>query len=444
MPYTPLPTPFQLVKQMAKAGAFPGHLREAVLVKGSVARKKAEEIAKQAIRDMACQRVTETIAEGPPYRRITTLNMGLGRDSLTMLLLLAYYGGLRAQGQLLKPSDIDAIVFSDTGAEWQYTYDLIPVVRKIAREIGVPFYILYKPREESFKPHIAERRAFYAARVTGKEKWDRGVPWRPPGSEDWSIQKKARSGWYHLRPPIMEDFKMRDEVGTWGDASCTVNNKVDPIRKFIADLAREKYGVKNNAAWGKLVQQGVALPHLALVGIAADEKSRAVEMHYCDPPGEYTWNEGRGKQRRKVESDRPKGWPGPWYAQEAYPLLEMGITKEGEANYLAAHGLDTKVYKSGCMSCHYQGPGWYWVLQEAAVGNPEALKYAGPEQWAEVLAYEANRRKPLLGKPMEEAVLLWREKNPTVTIEQIMRKGYDHGVKPADASVCASGGCPIL
>ena len=66
---------------------------------------------------------------------LTLLNLGLGRDSLTMLCLIK-------EGTLPVP---DAVVFADTGAEWPHTYALLPRVADLCAEIGVPFYHLAKP-----------------------------------------------------------------------------------------------------------------------------------------------------------------------------------------------------------------------------------------------------------------------------------------------------------
>ena len=81
--------------------------------------------------------------EAPPGR-IVILNMGLGRDSMTMLCLLSD-GELVAEGRKLGPEDVDAVVFSDTGIEWKHTYALIPRVRDFAEKHGIRFIHLRKP-----------------------------------------------------------------------------------------------------------------------------------------------------------------------------------------------------------------------------------------------------------------------------------------------------------
>jgi hypothetical protein len=59
---------------------------------------------------------------------------------------------------------------------------------------------------------------------------------------------------------------------------------------------------------------------------------------------------------------------------EAYPLVELGISKEHEGPILARHGL-AHIKKSGCVFCHSQPPEWYWLLWEKARGG---------DRWAQV------------------------------------------------------------
>ena len=64
----------------------------------------------------AALRVSEKIRRGTSGHvntdRVIVLNMGLGKDSMTMLALLAE-GKLRAEGHPVRPQDLDAIVFAD-------------------------------------------------------------------------------------------------------------------------------------------------------------------------------------------------------------------------------------------------------------------------------------------------------------------------------------------
>jgi hypothetical protein len=161
--------------------------------------------------------------------RIITLNCGLGRDSLTMLVL-CFEGKLTAEidGGLVtvRPEDLDAVLFSDTGCEWEHTYQLIPVVHELCEKHGVRFEVLAKGDER-----------------------------------------------YHKRPGIMEDFQSRATVASLGKGDCTDNHKIQPIRRWINERSIARFG-RNNRSYSAQVRKGAAKAHVTLIGIAADELSR--------------------------------------------------------------------------------------------------------------------------------------------------------------------------
>lgn len=161
--------------------------------------------------------------------RIITLNCGLGRDSLTMLVL-CFEGRLEAEidGErvTVRPEDLDAVLFSDTGREWRHTYRLIPIVRELCERHGVRFDVLAKGDER-----------------------------------------------YHRRPDIMSDFQSRATVASLGKGDCTDNHKIQPIRRWLSLRSQERFG-RNNRSYSALVRKGEAKPHVTLIGIAADETSR--------------------------------------------------------------------------------------------------------------------------------------------------------------------------
>jgi len=322
-----------------------------------------------------------------PRERIITLNLGMGRDSLAMLGLLAE-GRLVAEGQALASEDIDAVVFSDPGAEWAHTLALLPRVRRFCMRHDLRFLHLQKPSSAAWERYLTalpapgnpERRAALAER-----------PWRAEAPA--SIEEKAASGWYHLRAPILEDYASRATIASRAKKDCTENHKVEPIRKLVSDLSLERFDL-DNRAWGAQVRAGTRWPHLNLIGIAADEAERALYAHPL------------------------LGGRGPWYATEAYPLLELGITKADEQPILARHGFGD-ARKSGCFLCPFQPVGWFWALRET-----------DPEGWAAVVAYEAaalaeNPRMFLVGMtPIAEAVATWRARNPAATVEAVLSKDY--------------------
>jgi len=312
-------------------------------------------------------------------RRIVTLNLGVGRDSTTALCLLCE-GKLVVHGIPRGPRDIDAGVFVDTGLEWPHTYALVPRIRRICRQHGIPFYVVKKPRR------VGPR---------GWAKWlrDNGQPLLVP--RPWrtaeTIEARVMSGWYHLRPPILQDYLSRQTVVSLGKGDCTDNHKIQPIRKLIQDLAVQRFGVKNNRSWGAQVGKETRPPHLTLIGIAADEAGRA---------------KGRGKVK---------------FVTEGYPLLEMDIGRPDEAEVLSRWDLN-HTRKSGCMHCPYQPAGWYWAMGQ--------LK---PKTWEEVLEYERTslEKNPNMfvtgKKTLRVFVSNWRRKNPEADVDSVLDKSYKRG-----------------
>jgi len=259
-------------------------------------------------------------------RRVVTLNLGLGRDSFAMLCLLAERS-LWVDGRAIGPGDVDCVVFSDTGREWDHSYALIPKARAMCEAMGVRFLILAK----------------------GGAGEKLGAP------SSWAdIEARAKAGLYHARPDIVTDLNSRKTVVSLGKGDCTDVHKIRPIRKLINDISRLRFGL-NNIQWPSAIRRGERVRHLTIIGIAADESSRA------------------DKSIAMEESGRA-----PKFVTESYPLISMGVAKTDEGKILARFGLES-VRKSGCYMCPYQPLGAYWAL---SIVNPEA--------WADVQRYEAE------------------------------------------------------
>jgi hypothetical protein len=130
------------------------------------------------------------------------------------------------------------------------------------------------------------------------------------------------------------------------------------------------------------------------VGIAADELPRVHLGHPQD------------------------GGDGPWFVTEAYPLIELGVTKADEDAILRRHGL-SHARKSGCAMCPFQPVGWYWALRET-----------DPAGWEAVVEYEraALARNPRMfvvgAAPIAQVVVAWRGRNPLATVEEVLDKTY--------------------
>ena len=319
------------------------------------------------------------------FPAVTMLNVGLGRDSIAMLVLLSE-GALLVDGAVLQPHEVDAAVFADTGAEWPHTYAQKERVAELCKSMGVPFLVLEKPPAEVWQANL-------------RGKGSRETPaWC--GDERGTIAEKAARGHYHLRLPIIDEYRRFGTIAVTVSASCTANHKVGPLRRVLNDLAVERFGV-NSRRWAHLVRKGLRPKHRVLLGIAADEAERAIDT-------------GR-----------------PLYERPIYPLVEMGVTKADETAILVRAGLGD-VKKSGCVMCPYQPVGWFWVLRET-----------DPGRWAEVLAYEAEAlaKTPTLGgicggTPVEVAVERWRGKNPDATMAGVIDKQYGRGGKRAAELAC--------
>jgi len=343
----------------------------------------------------AAARVTTMIERGDGkghinHDRIIVLNMGLGRDSMAMLALL-YEGTLQAEGFILRPQDIDAIVFADPGMEWEQTYlarkDVDRMLRKIKKKTGVqiPFYSLEKPPEEAWREYLSlvakARRQGGNMRTLMRQA--RAKAWRG-ALEGRSIKEKAAGGYYHIAPPITEHYayaRPAPYVIRFGDTACTDAHKVEPIRKLMLDMALERFGpgYGTHRSWANEVKKGRAVPHLNLLGIALGEGGaaapRALYMHCYDPKRleqidalsairDQRQDEGRPTKtldRKLTALERG----GAMSTTEAYPLVEMEIRKEDEASILKRHKLN-HVTKSGCVLCHSQPPEWWWLLGELA------------------------------------------------------------------------------
>jgi hypothetical protein len=310
--------------------------------------------------------------------RIITLNCGVGRDSMAMLCLVIE-GKLVVEGLgVVTPTDLDCVVFSNTGCEWQHTYDAVEPLKAMCLAHGIRCIVLEKGGNESARS-------------------------RPPAS--WrSIGFKAALGGYHLRSTLMADYQSRATVASLGKGDCTDNHKIQPIRRLLNDISIMRFGL-NNRRYSNFVKRGERQPHITIIGIAADETSRLAN-----------------------------GGKGPRYVTEAYPLVTMGIAKPDEAAILARHDLN-HIRKSGCVACPYQPMSWYWALRETNTALwDRVVEY-------ERVAMERNPRMAATGAkgpggvPMTipDAVEKWRSANPSATVDAVLDKNYSRDTKEARA-----------
>lgn len=343
------------------------------------------------------------------HDRIVSLNLGLGRDSITMLCL-ASRGELRVKGLgKLSLEDLDYVVFSDTGREWPHTYDLLDRVRKLLGD-RVPLFVLRKPKRRPPRPP--------GRTATGKKRPLRDK-WRV-ASMDEAITK-AEKGGYHYRRDIFLDYAVDRPVGPTfpgfgGD--CTGNHKIGPMRRLMNDVSLLRFG-QTNKKRADLVREGLVKPHLALIGIAADEKKRVIATIEANSDGTNA------------------------YVLELMPLVDMKITKADEVPTLEACGF-ADVRKSGCYMCKFQPPSWWW-----------ALSVLYPNRYAEVVdnerrAMRRNDRMNVTGAKIKgklltvpEVVAKWRKKYPSVTVAQALDKVYERDAEAARAAYKEATGVDV-
>jgi hypothetical protein len=366
---------------------------------------------------------------------LTVLSNGLGRDSATMGALLVA-GKLVVDGERLRPQDVDLVIFSDTGYEWSFSYQVIPVMEKMLAKAGVPFVVLHKPPKAKWKRYVeTNRKAFIDAwakvgahknvfdeifvrggrvdRLRAKTKI--APPWVVEDFAD--MADKAARGGYHTRAPMLQQYSMYSRIPTRGRAECTDAHKIQPIERFIGDMVQARFGLpllRNNRlkhapnSFQAEVERGERAPIRVLIGFAANETRRVAKGKAAVARMGKTWK------------------------RELYPLVDMGITKDDETPILKRAGLNW-IRKSGCMLCHWQPVGWFW-----------ALSVQDPKLFRRIEAYEreALRRDPRMHirgrKPIGQSVREWRAKNPSATLEDVLDKSYDRYCS------ASSGGANVL
>ena len=339
-------------------------------------------------------------------RRATVLSFGAGRDSSVLAIILAAYDDpwlVKRYPQAAKEAKryrhdhpwLDVVgCFSDTGYEFPFSYEAFDAVKRFVDRSRHPYTVLTLK-----KPDVPWRDMMEAARgpsmrprsrgrteIMENQPWTWGVPGESP-------ERAAERGKYHTKPPIPWEHTLSGTMTARDNASCTFGQKIDPIKRFIQDLsARLEPGIVTPwrqgsvehtiEPWTRLVEQGLRLPHRSIIGINADEIGRAdlrtggrwparvVPYDTC------SWARGRGAHHYTVK----RGYDGACYrdsvAEYHYPLIDWGIGEAEEQEILAHYGLDW-IRKSGCMSCHWQSPGWWW-----------AEKIAYPDEYERSVAME--------------------------------------------------------
>ena len=142
--------------------------------------------------------------------------------------------------------DIDGIVSSDPGAEWDFTYRVWKDLAAHCAAKGVPFWLLAKPPAEG----PLGWRALHARGLDARR-----TPEWVTALEDASIEEKAAGGYYHRRGPIMADYARTGCITLRNSAACTTNHKIRPINsRFVSDLCKQRFGL-TAIQWGNRVKR---------------------------------------------------------------------------------------------------------------------------------------------------------------------------------------------
>ena len=414
------------------------------------------------------------IVDRPPIAerqdRLTIMSHGLGRDSTAMLCLLAE-GKLHIDGHDLSASDVDAVVFSDTGAEWSHTYALEPRVREFCKRMGVRYLSLQKPQEggdKGWKANNARREELKAQRdgdvatlaAAGIKTWVDLATAKPKdvraivGDDDRGNKLRASARRYMQPRPAS---KMRELAETPAEHAERIGADVSYAGKgvmFTPVWHAEGLGIEEGAASGQyhrrapIIDDYKRLERITLrasAGCTGNNKISCINTRLAEDLAQEkfgatdnkAWGDAvKAGERPKHEiiigiaadeTDRLKGPEAAGQISKTtipkYPLAQAGIDKGHEQPILERHGFgDTR--KSGCTSCHFQPAGWYW-----------ALKKQDPDRYAEVVDYEriqidAAKRdgrqvKYLTGsKPIPDMVAAWRKGNKEAKVGDVLDKEY--------------------
>ncbi len=249
-------------------------------------------------------------------RPLTVLWFGAGQDS-TALLYLSQFDSV-FQTRFVGDSQL-LVVGSDTGNEWDETYDHIAGVSQFCAERAVPFHF------------ITPDQGYHGAT------------------------------WQSL-PAQME--RNDNIMSVAGIKSCTDNLKIKVCYRFLADYLRQQYGYEGSKVqvfdqyreiFGKLT---------CWIGFAKGEESRQLDRAQIE------------LFPNAIKDPRPK-----WMLRnirQRYPLIELGLDRAGCQRIIAGYGRWVPP-PSNCWMCPFQNDvelvylfrtrpdRWqYWVEREAA------------------------------------------------------------------------------
>jgi hypothetical protein len=351
-------------------------------------------------RQVAPFSVSGSRSVAPEDRRLTVLSMGGGRDSIALALILANYddpwivrhfpkAAKEARRYRSSNPDLDLVAaFSDTGDEYPFTYEVLDDFDAYLKKTGNgkdgarhPFQLVrlekpVDPRTGKLVPARAIMQAVRGEELTPSSRvsdevlrnqwWSHAIPGE-------SAVEAASRGKHHLRPPLYLEHVYSGTMTARDNASCTANQKIVVLDRFVQDLASERFGIvrpwrdkgqrTTMAPWARAVNEARAGRHRRLIGIHAGERGRTdlrtggrwpariVDAHDsrykpgAGPKPACTWG------RRSGDFTPRPGYAGACYADATneyhYPLVDWGIDEAGEEKILDHYGWG-HTRKSGC------------------------------------------------------------------------------------------------
>jgi len=332
----------------------------------------------------------------PAQRRLTTLSLGAGRDSITLALILASHDdpwlvknfpqAAREASRYRHPHPwLDLLAtYSNTGSEYDFSLEAsAKLARWLRDEARHPFdvVVIEKPVDPRTGRRLTPREIMETTRADesctddevgettrSRQWWSHAIP----GETAFDAAKRGK---YHLRPPLWAEHVLSGTHTARDSSTCTMNQKIEVMRRFRQDLCAERFGIvevwrkngqqKTWKPWVDAIRQGQVARHRTLIGINADEPkrtdlrdggrwpSRIVDLGTC------TWDEGE-----KGHYTPNRKYQGACYADAVeefhYPLVDWGIGEAEEAKILDHYGFG-EVRKSGCLHCHWASRSWFWA-----------------------------------------------------------------------------------
>lgn len=255
---------------------------------------------------------------------------------------ISYGGGVQSTAMVLmtlddtakswKKSDVERVIFSDPGDELPSTYETVRIIEEKCKKEGLPFV---------------------------------------------RVHKEGRT--------LREHHLHHGTITMIGNAGCTANWKIRPIRKYVKELCDQSLPKPWATAW---------------LGITTDESRRVAES-------DVKWTDNR------------------------FPLIEENMSRKDCESYIKENYPELNVSKSGCFFCHYQ-PAKSWQM----------LKKNHPELFQLALEWERHSTGPE-GKVKDSGLFRGRSIERFNHSHTLADFGFELELESGDFDCSTVGGCFI-